>query len=317
MKNNLTITGASGFVGKNLLSYLDDFKTTILTREQLNNPTIEQLRSSSAIIHLAGKAHDLKKTSNPKEYYQVNYELTKKLYDAFLKSDVKKFIFISSVKAAADSLENILTERHQPNPQTDYGKSKLFAEEYIQTQELPEGKSYYILRPCMIHGPGNKGNLNLLYKFVQKGIPYPLAAFENKRSFLSIENLCFVIKQLLENDVASGVYNVSDDEALSTNKVVEILAQSLNNKAKLWKIPTGLIKGMAKIGDMLKLPLNSERLQKLTESYVVSNDKIKSTLGVRLPIDTNEGLTATAKSFNTLTSSQPRFQDTSSRDSVL
>ncbi|MDQ8004313.1 MAG: NAD-dependent epimerase/dehydratase family protein [Pedobacter sp.] len=298
----VTITGSSGFVGQNLIAYLQDVIITKLSRQKLSTPIVNNCNS---IIHLAGKAHDLKKTSNPDEYYQVNYELTKKLYDAFLKSDVKKFIFISSVKAAADSVENILTEEHQPNPQTDYGKSKLMAEQYIQSQALPEGKSYYILRPCMIHGPGNKGNLNLLYKFVQKGIPYPLAAFENKRSFLSVENLCFVIKQLLEKEVASGVYNVADNEALSTNKVVEILASSSNKQAKLWKIPTGLIKGMAKIGDVLRLPLSSERLQKLTESYVVSNHKIKTALGVHFPISTIEGLAITAKSFNSITPPQP------------
>lgn len=292
----LSITGSSGFVGQNLLNYLQDFSLIKLNRKQLSKPIIE-LNDNDAVIHLAGKAHDLKKTSNSEEYYEVNYEMTKKLYDAFLNSDAKKFIFISSVKASADSLTSILTEEHQPNPKTDYGKSKLMAEQYIQSQVLPEGKSYYILRPCMIHGPGNKGNLNLLYKFVQKGIPYPLAAFENKRSFLSVENLCFVIKQLLEKDIPSGIYNVADDEALSTSKVVEILAQSSNKKAKLWRVSPRLIKGMAKIGDLLGLPLNSERLQKLTESYVVSNDKIKAALRESLPLDTTKGLQITAKSF--------------------
>ncbi len=298
---NLTITGFTGFVGQNLLQYLTHYQVKRLNRQQLNNPTSEQLNNSEAIIHLAGKAHDLKKTSNPDEYYQVNFELTKKLYDAFLKSDAKKFIFISSVKASADQVEGILTEEHQPNPQTDYGKSKLMAEQYIQAQELPEGKSYYILRPCMIHGPGNKGNLNLLHNFVQKGIPYPLAAFENKRSFLSVENLCFVIEQLLKNDVKSGVYNVADDEALSTNEVVKILAKASRKKAKLWKVSSTFIKMLASLGDVLRLPLNSERLQKLTESYVVSNIKIKAALGISLPVNTAEGLVITAKSFSTPT----------------
>ena len=301
---NLTITGSTGFVGQNLLQYLKNYQVKRLTRQQLSNPTIEQLKDSESIIHLAGKAHDLKKTSSPNEYYEVNYELTKRLYDAFLKSDAKKFIFISSVKASADQVEGILTEEQQANPQTDYGKSKLMAEQYIQDQELPEDKSYYILRPCMIHGPGNKGNLNLLYQFVQKGIPYPLAAFENKRSFLSIENLCFVIKQLLEKPVPSGIFNVADDEALSTNNVVEILAQSSTKKAKLWKVPSAFIKMLANVGDVLSLPLNSERLQKLTESYMVSNAKIKAALGVDLPKSVIEGLTITAKSFNVSSQTQ-------------
>jgi nucleoside-diphosphate-sugar epimerase len=291
------ITGSSGFVGQNLLSYLNgNIECQTINRNDLSSPQLDQ---SEAIIHLAGKAHDLKKTSNADEYYQVNYELTKKLYDAFLVSGVKKFVFISSVKAAADKVNGILTENNTHTPETHYGKSKLMAEEYIQKQPLPAGKSFYILRPCMIHGPGNKGNLNLLFKFIKKGIPYPLAAFNNKRSFLSVHNLCFVIKNLIEGScIESGIYNVSDDEALSTSEVVTILASSLNTKPRLWKIPTGTISFFAKVGDVLHLPLTTERLDKLTESYMVSNKKIKMAINKELPLTSIKGLEITANSFN-------------------
>jgi len=296
--NNISLTGANGFVGSNLIGYLDGLcETHPISRAELS--TIPpQLLNINAIIHLAGKAHDLKKISDPQEYYQVNYELTKKLYDAFLVSDAKKFIFVSSVKAAADSVDGVLTEDAIADPKTDYGKSKLMAEQYIQSQQLPKGKSYYILRPCMIHGPGNKGNLNLLYQFVKKGIPYPLAGFNNKRSFLSVENLCFIIKELIErDDIASGVYQVADDEPLSTNEVVSILSASINKKPKLWKISPGLIQTAAKLGDVLHLPLTTERLNKLTESYVVSNQKIKHAIGKDFPLSARKGLEITAASF--------------------
>ena len=300
MKNNVLITGANGFVGENLLNYLSDYsRVQILTRIQLNAVSVANLNEIDTIIHLAGKAHDLKKSVSPQEYYYVNFELTRKLYDAFLQSDAKKFIFISSVKAAADSVDGVLYENVKTNPGTDYGKSKLMAEEYIESQPLPNGKSYYILRPCMVHGPGNKGNLNLLYKFVKMGIPYPFARFENKRSFLSVQNLCFVIDKLItRDDIANGVYQISDDEPLSTNEVVAILAVSLNAKAQLWKISTKLVKLTAKIGDLFHLPLTTERLNKLTESYVVSNAKIKSALNCGLPLTAIEGLRITANSFN-------------------
>ena len=293
------ITGATGFVGSNLTAYLrnDSFHEIF----SLNRPIDPKKIFSNkyhALVHLAGKAHDLKKSSNPEEYYQVNYELTKSLYDAYLASSANKFIFISSVKAAGDNIDIPLTEEHIPAPLTDYGKSKLLAEQYIQGIPLPEGKSFYILRPCMIHGPGNKGNLNLFYNFVSKGLPYPLASFQNKRSFLSVGNLCFVIKELIErDDIPSGVYHVADDEALSTNELVAILAESLNKSPTLWPIPVGIIKSLAKIGDRLKLPLNTERLSKLTENYVVSNAKIKGVLGKKLPLSAREGIGVTAKSF--------------------
>lgn len=293
------ITGASGFVGHNLVAYLKEYQKNclLINRKQLYSENI-LLQKGDIFIHLAGKAHDLKSVSNPQEYYEVNFELTKKLYDAFLVSDAKKFIFVSSVKASADSINGILTEDLIPDPKTDYGKSKLMTEQFIQNQPLPEGKSYYILRPCMIHGPGNKGNLNLLYQFVKKGVPYPLAGFENKRSFLSVENLCFIIKELIErDDIASGVYQVADDEPLSTNEVVSILSTSINKKPKLWKISPSLIRATAKLGDKLHLPLTTERLDKLTESYVVSNQRIKQVIGKNLPLTSREGLEVTAASF--------------------
>jgi nucleoside-diphosphate-sugar epimerase len=252
------------------------------------------------MVHLAGKAHDLKKTSNDSEYFEVNYELTKKLYDQFLASDTQQFIYISSVKAAADSVNGILSEDEVPNPFTAYGKSKQMAEAYIMAN-LPATKKVYILRPCMIHGPGNKGNLNLLYSLVSKGFPWPLGAFENQRSFLSVENLCFVIKELLsQTNIASGIYNVADDEPLSTNQLIQLMAVSQNKQARIVAISRGFISRIAKLGDQLHLPLNTERLQKLTESYVVSNAKIKQAIGKPFPVNAKEGLLKTFGSFGPL-----------------
>jgi len=290
---NILISGATGFVGTNLIkSFKGEYKIICYRKDSplVINQTI--------VIHLAGKAHDLKKTSNPDEYYQVNKELTQKVFDSFLDSDARVFITLSSVKAVADEVSGELTEEHIPNPITHYGKSKLLAEQYILSKEIPKGKRVYILRPCMIHGPGNKGNLNLLYKLASKGIPWPLGAFENKRSFCSIDNLMFIFKELIEReDIPSGVYNVADDAALSTNEVISILAESQNRKPKIWRISKKLFHIIAKIGNVLKLPLNEERLQKLTDSYVVSNQKIKTAIGKPLPVSSRVGLLKTFNSF--------------------
>lgn len=294
----IAITGASGFVGTNLRDYL---KTSheVLSMSIRYQTNQEFKIKGDAIIHLAGKAHDLKKVSNPKDYYEANFELTKQLYDAFLASESAVFIFMSTVKAVADEVKGVLSENEEPDPTTHYGIAKHQAEEYILSAALPEGKRVYILRPCMIHGPDNKGNLNLLYQLVAKGLPWPLGAFENQRSFLSIENLCFVIKELLENEtIPSGVYQVADDEPLSTNQLIELLGMSLGKKSSIWSIPVSWIKAVAKLGDHLHLPLNSERLQKLTENYVVSNKKIVTALGKPLPIESKQGLLKTFQSFH-------------------
>jgi nucleoside-diphosphate-sugar epimerase len=292
---SIFITGSSGFVGLNLIEYLRSFFTCIKYQRDAQIQINQDI-----VIHLAGKAHDIKKISNSDEYYQINTELTKKVFDAFLTSNAKVFIILSSVKAVADEVDGVLTEEYIPNPTTHYGKSKLMAEQYILSKEIPEGKRVYILRPCMIHGPGNKGNLNLLYKFVSKGIPWPLGSFNNKRSFCSIDNLVFIIKELIDRvGIPSGVYNVADDKTLSTNEVISILTESQNKKLKIWKVPKGLIKSFSKLGDILRLPLTTERLQKLTESYEVSNQKIKFAIEKDLPVSAKDGLLKTFNSFYT------------------
>jgi len=292
------ITGATGFVGKNLSEYLFKRAFSIQGLSLRNsNWKSEMDINASVIVHLAGKAHDLKKTANDKEYYEINFELTKNIYDEFLESNAKKFIYFSSVKAVKDVVEGVLKEDNIAEPITPYGKSKRMAEEYILSN-LPEDKSVYILRPCMIHGPENKGNLNLLYNIINKGIPYPLASYNNKRSFLSVDNLCFVIEQILVNDIPSGIYHLADDEALSTNELVLLIGENLSKKVKLWRIPKAMINLVAKVGDIFKLPLNSERLQKMTENYEVSNSKIVEVIGKPFPLSSKEGLIRTFKSFN-------------------
>lgn len=293
----ITITGATGFVGTNLQDYLKsihDIKPISVRYKDNNRFEI----MTDAIIHLAGKAHDFKKVSHPDEYYEANFELTKQLFDVFLTSEATVFIFMSTVKAVADEVKEILNEEAIPNPKTHYGIAKHQAEEYILSQKLTERKRVYILRPCIIHGPGNKGNMNLLYKLVAKGWPWPLGAFNNKRSFLSIENLCFVIKELLENlTIPSGVYNVADEQSLSTNQLIMLLGTSLDKKSRILNFSQKSIRSIAKLGDYLYLPLNSERLQKLTENYVVSNHKIVKAIGKSLPISSENGLMKTFDSF--------------------
>lgn len=293
----ITITGATGFVGQNLSEYLEEKGNTI-DKLSLRKSDFSLQKDADAVIHLAGKAHDTANTSADAEYFKVNTDLTIKLFEDFLNSEIRDFIYFSSVKATADTIIGILDENHSSDPQTPYGKSKLQSEKYLLSKTLPAGKRVFIIRPCMIHGPGNKGNLNLLYKVVEKGIPWPLASFENRRSFLSIDNLNYLVDKIINSDIPSGIYNFSDDQALSTNDLVKIIANTSGKKERLLKIPKNLISFVAKTGDRLKLPLNSERLKKLTENYIVSNQKIKTALNIdSLPITAEEGMKKTIESF--------------------
>lgn len=299
---NLIVTGASGFVGQNLSSYLIDkgIQVSDISLRNLNWKEYLKTINAKALIHLAGKAHDTSNTSSPEDYFKVNRDLTISLFEEFLKSDIRDFFYFSSVKAVADTVEGELLEEVIANPLTPYGQSKHQAEQYLLAQTLPEGKRLFIIRPCMIHGPGNKGNLNLLYHIVKKGLPWPLAAFHNQRSFLSIDNLNFLLESMISDvSITSGIYNFSDDEPLSTNDLVTLIAHSLAKTPRLYAISPVLINSLVRIGDNIPLPLNSERLKKLTESYVVSNNKIKNALKIsHLPLSSKEGLKLTIQSFN-------------------
>ena len=334
---NILISGIHGFIGFNFIGALKDKHTlygldiVFPAKDGVVNtfswrdiePTsfpFQALPQFDAIIHLAGKAHDTKNQSVAQSYFDINTGLTQKIFDFFLESSAKKFIFFSSVKAAADSVVgDVLTEDVIPTPVGPYGESKIKAEEYIKNhfmfptasisedQSLRLGKDkgrtamnkqVYILRPCMIHGPGNKGNLNLLYNVVKKGIPWPLGDFDNRRSFTSIDNLCYVIEGLLNQDVPTGIYHMGDDEALSTNELIGIMCEAMGKKPHIWKMNKGLMEGCAGLGTLLHLPLNTERLRKLTENYVVSNAKIKAALGIdKMLVTAKEGLMKTIRSF--------------------
>ncbi len=314
----ILITGIHGFVGSNLVNALKKehtlygvdivapVKEGVVKTFSWKDVDDNAIPPMDAIIHLAGKAHDTKNRAAAQVYFDVNTGLTQKIYDYFLKSEAKRFIFFSSVKAAADKVPgDVLTEEVVPAPKGPYGESKIKAEEYILKNEAlrtrneeSASKRVFILRPCMIHGPGNKGNLNLLYGVVSKGIPWPLGAFENRRTFTSIDNLCFVVEGLLTKDVQSGIYHMADDEALSTNELIEVMCEAMGKKAHIWKINRSLMEGVASIGTTLHLPLNEERLGKLTENYVASNTKIKKALGIeRMPVRAKDGLKKTILSF--------------------
>lgn len=295
----ILVSGSSGFVGQNLIPYLENLNFQI-EKINLRTPINNETKNNVEIfIHLAGKAHDLKNISNEHEYFSTNYELTKKYFNKFLLSNATTFIYLSSVKAAADSISTILTEEHKPQPQTAYGKSKLAAENYLLSYKNKIQKRIIILRPCMIHGPGNKGNLNLLYSIISKGIPWPLGAFENKRSFCSIENLCFIISEFITNkNLPFGIYNVSDNEPLSTNELVKMIGNINNRKAIIFKINKKIILKLARIGTLFSLPFNSDRLQKLTETYCVSNVKLLKALNKQLPVDGITGMLKSLRSFN-------------------
>jgi nucleoside-diphosphate-sugar epimerase len=305
------ITGVTGFIGHNLVQYFNaqqnfqlfgHSRDSVKARVQLKGLPVELIETYSAkvfdelridtVIHLAGIAHDLSNQYKPDDYYQVNSENTKIIFDEFVKSRAKKFIFLSSIKAAIDISSNAVDESVVPIPVTDYGKSKRKAEEYIQSVQLDVGKCVYIFRPCMIHGEGNKGNLNLLYRFAKTGLPYAFGAFNNQRSFLTMDNLNFVFESFLSKDIPSGIYHLADEGFLSTTELYKLISLEFGMKPRVWHVPSGLVQFF------FSLIGKRAMLNKLTEDMMVSNKKLLQHIGQPLPVEMREGLKKTIQSFH-------------------
>ena len=300
MVNTVALFGASGFLGNHLQNKLEFEIVDINIRQQNWQENIPD--DANVFINCIGKAHDHKGTGTAQDFYFANYELVKVLFEEFLKSNAQIFIHISSIAAVEENeRKEVLTESSVGSPQSHYGKSKKAAEEFLLAQNLPSWKKLFILRPTMIHGEGDKGNLTLLYKIIAKGIPYPLGVFNNSRTFANIDNVIFIINQFIKqkNLLEGGVYNVCDDDSLSTRKIIEIIGRVKGTKPLIWSIPKSVIHLLAKMGDLISLPINSKRLRKMTSNLIVSNAKIKLTLGIEhLPLSAEEGLKKTIQSFS-------------------
>jgi len=314
MSNDVVITGVRGFVGRNLRQYLSKHSDLKLTGASRDKSALESHKKDldsicsyddiyegnhqfDAYVHLAGKVIGIVKKGGEDEYYKVNFEQTKKIFDRFLEDPkARKFIFVSTIHVLTEKPDRILDENYPPKPFTPYGKSKFLAENYIK-EHCTGDKRYYILRPSMIHGPGNKGNLNLLYGLISKGLPYPIGKINNKRSFVSIDNFSFIVKEILSNEIKPGLYHIADDDPTYTHDLIHLIASEIGVKARILNINLDLLKLVAKFGNHLPIPLNEHRLQKLTGDFIVSNEKIKKELGKELPVKSVDGIKKTIQSF--------------------
>lgn len=293
----IIILGASGFVGSNLLKELNNCTGVSLR----NSNWKKELVDSKIIINLVGKAHDHDGRATKEDYKYANVEIAKQVYSAFVDSSAEILIHISSLAAVEEYEARIpLMENDPCSPQSWYGKTKREAESWLLNQKPNGEKKVFVLRPPMIHGPGDKGNLRVLFNFFSKGLPYPLGAFKNQRSFICIDNFIYFIEEIIEkyNTLKPGLYHLADDEAISTHDIVEVINEVTGKKILILSLPKFLIKGISKVGDFIPLPLNSIKLRKMTSTLLVSNKKLKSELNIdSLRVKAKEGVRKTIKSF--------------------
>ena len=209
------------------------------------------------------------------------------------------FIFLSSIKSVGDYNDKKITEKTKANPSSHYGISKLKAEKYILKKiNYKLKKRVYILRPSMIYGNSKKGNLYMLYNFIKKGLPWPFILFNNKRSYLSISNLNFVINELITNKyIKSGIYNVCDSEYLSTNQIVKIIKNETKSISLNIPISKKIIIKLFKVLDILNSKYNMKMLNKIIGNCLVDNSKLIKAINKKLPYNSKNEMRKTIRNF--------------------
>ncbi len=321
MKSAL-VTGSTGFIASNLIPSLlqQDYSVRAAIRNQTNElevPTTnvgningstqwqEALTNIDTVIHLAARAHILQDdTPNPEqEFHKVNTQGTANLVKQSIAAGVKHFIFISSIGAMATLSPQTLNENSPCNPDTPYGKSKLQAEQALINLASNSNMTWTILRPTLVYGPGNPGNMARLIQLIKLGLPLPFGAVKNSRSFLYVGNLVDAIITCLSHPHARNqTFIVSDGENLSTLELIKKISHHLQLPSHLLPIPPNLLRISGKLGDKLEpilkrpLPINSPTIDRLLGSLVVDNSHIRTTLNWQPLYTVDQGLAETLHS---------------------
>ena len=283
----LLFTGASGFLGNNIYSLLEEkyvIETVGITSKDNYNVNlaweIPNLTGTfDVVFHAAGKAHSIPKTEEEKQlFFDVNLQGTKNLCTALENSGIPKaFIFISTVAVyGCDSGENI-TEEHPLNGTTPYALSKIKAEKYLERWCAMHNVKLSILRPSLIAGPNPPGNLGAMIRGIRNGKYLSIAGGKARKSVLMVQDIANLLPMLIEK---GGIYNVCDSYQPSFRELEMVICKQLNKKRPI-SIPYWLAKSMAVVGDCLgeKAPINSLKLRKITSSLTFSNEKATRELG--------------------------------------
>ena len=283
----LLFTGASGFLGSNIIQLLNGAyniisvglspQDTYLVDIATDIPTFTD--AFDVVFHAAGKAHSVPKTEAEKRlFFDVNLQGTKNLCTALERSGIPKaFIFISTVAVyGCDSGENI-TEEHPLNGTTPYALSKIKAEKYLQGWCAMHSVKLSILRPSLIAGPNPPGNLGAMIRGIRNGKYLSIAGGKARKSVLMVQDIANLLPMLIEK---GGIYNVCDSYQPSFRELEMVICKQLSRKGPI-SIPYWLAKSMAVVGDCLgeKAPINSLKLRKITSSLTFSNEKATRELG--------------------------------------
>lgn len=315
MPASVLVTGAGGFLGSHVCAALVERRVTVraLVRRadaplaSGASPVTGDLEDFASlrravtgvegVIHLAAHVHG--SSTDPGAIRRVNVDATVALLEAAASAGARDFLFASSVKAVGESSDAPWTEATIPAPADPYGRSKLEAEGLIREAAVRHGLHAPILRLPLVYGPGMKANALRLFQLVDRGVPLPFGSMHNRRSLLFTGNLVAALIATIESPDASDTFFVSDDEDLSTPRLVTAIARSLGRPVRLVPVPVGLLRAVGLTGNLIShlvpFPLTMAALDRLAGSLAVDCSRLKRLTGYAPPYSVAEAMTMTAR----------------------
>lgn len=273
----IAVTGASGFVGQGVVRDLrraGHFVRPIVRRPLAGDATSETvadigpltdwtsaLRAVDVVVHCAAIAADTRRSAGAPtdRVTSLNVLGTRRLAEESARLGVRRFVFLSSIKAITGNADarGPLRPSDSPAPSDAYGASKLAAERELQAIESSTGLEVVVVRPPLVYGPGVRGNFRALLKAARSGIPLPVAGIENRRSYVGLTNLTSFVQTCAEHSAAvGGVYHISDGEDLSTYALMQSLANAMGRKPRTFRVPTAFLSLVRRV-PRLRRPLDS------------------------------------------------------------
>jgi nucleoside-diphosphate-sugar epimerase len=310
-RQTVMVTGATGFVGRALVDRLAaDPRFVIRAASRSANPDwpqcvepihleledlvgrtdyAEALRGVSCLIHTAARVHvsDESAPGALASLHSVNVAGTRRLAEEAAHAGVRRFIFVSSVKVNGTRTEPEEPFRMSdiPNPQCAYGISKWQAEQALWQSAADTGLEVVVVRPPLAYGPGAKANVLRLMRLVDQGWPLPLAAVDNRRSLVALDNLVDLLTHCIDHPAAPGhAFLVSDGHDLSTPELIRGLARAMGRPARLFRVPLPLLRIAGQLSGRLG------EVERLTDSLQVDMRPTCETLGWEPPVSVQEGL---------------------------
>ena len=309
---NCVVTGAAGFIGRELCAALQARGDTVvaglrsagtgpweraLVGDLVDSPPpVSDLADVECVFHLAGKAHAIGESRRADAvYYQVNTDATRLLLARCREAGVRRFVYMSTVKAGGEGGDEVLDETAHSRPDTPYGLSKLAAERLVlEGGYVPEP---VVLRPTMVYGPTRKGNLPRMVEAIRRGRFPPLPETAGQRSMVHVADVARAALLVSQSPRAAGqCYILTDGQRYSTREIYDWICEALGRPVPRWRVPQGALRAAAALGDLIgsvrgkRFIFDSDALDKLTCTALYSSEKIESQLGFRPQYDLRAAL---------------------------